>query len=88
LKIRRNMGTVQNFSKGSGSYTTGSNAYQKMMWKHDQNTNAYITPTASYAEMSIWARVLTDAELTNLYNAGAGLQLENGLPVWKEKGTA
>ena len=60
----------------------------KMMWKHDQNTNAYITPTASYAELSIWSRVLTDAELTNIYNAGAGLQLDTGLPVWTEKGTA
>jgi hypothetical protein len=89
LKIRRDAGTTENFSRlSSASYTTTANAYGEMMWKHDQDGNAYITPTASYAELSIWARVLTDAELANIYNSGAGLQLDADLPVWKERGTA
>jgi len=39
-------------------------------------------------EVAIWNRVLTNAEITKLYQSGAGLQLATGTPVWKEKGTA
>ena len=39
-------------------------------------------------ELAIWNRVLTSAEITTLYASGGGLQLDIGLPVWKEKGTA
>ena len=39
-------------------------------------------------ELAIWNRVLTSAEITTLYASGDGLQLDTGLKVWKEKGTA
>jgi len=49
--------------------------------------NVYVPPTAEYAEMSIWDRRLTDAEVLKIYNSGNGFQLDTGLDAWKEKGT-
>jgi len=86
LKITRDQGTTQQWSKTAGVFATTGDANHKLQWKHDYD-GAYITPTTSYAELSIWSRVLTDAELTTLYNSGNGFQLDTGLDVWKEKDT-
>ena len=37
------------------------------------------------AEMAVWNRVLTDAEITSLYNSGSGKEINSD--VWKEEGT-
>jgi len=39
-------------------------------------------------ELAIFERVLTDAEIIKIYNDGDGLQLDTGVKVWKERGTA
>ena len=39
-------------------------------------------------EMAIFARVLSSAEISTLYQNGDGFQLDTGLKVWKERGTA
>jgi hypothetical protein len=41
------------------------------------------------AEMSIWERVLTDAEITTLYNSGNGVRLADATQsaTWEELGT-
>ena len=41
-----------------------------------------------YSSGCVWSYCRTDAEITKLYQSGAGFQLETGLPVWKEKGVA
>ena len=43
---------------------------------------------AEIVEMSIYNTVLTDAQVTTLYNSGSGVQLDIGAKVWKEKGSA
>ena len=43
---------------------------------------------SNVCEFAIWNRVLTDAEITTLYNSGSGVQLDTGAKVWKEKGVA
>ena len=39
-------------------------------------------------EMAIFARVLSSAEISTLYQNGAGMQLDTGAKVWVERGTA
>ena len=38
--------------------------------------------------MAIFARVLSSAEISTLYQNGAGMQLDTGAKVWVERGTA
>jgi len=95
LKIHRDMGTTsptyQTANKTTNNNNSG-NASHALGFRHYTangiNDDTYIPPTASYAELSIWDRVLTDAELTKIYNSGKGMDLITGTNLWKEKGTA
>jgi len=74
---------------GSGfpmASASNSNAYQSMGFCSTQGTTRELDTIA--AELSIWNRRLTQAEVAKIYNSGAGFQLDTGLPLWVEKGTA
>jgi len=93
LKMWRDMGTTtpayQTANKGAGALESGNPSYI-LGFRHytAQGDNTYIPPTASYSELSIWDRVLTDAELDKIYNSGAGMDLVTGAKIWVERGTA
>ena len=97
LKIYRDMGTTSpayqtdnkttdNNDDGNASYALGFRHYTAAAGGNNNNT--YIPPTASYCELSIWDRTLTVAELTKIYNSGAGMDLVTGAKLWKERGVA
>jgi len=73
-KVRRDAEAIQEFSKTAGNFANSGNSEKAMEWR-TQGTYPYIPPTTSYVELSIWDRVLTDEELTTLYNSGDGFQL-------------
>ena len=91
LRIKRDAANEQTFNK-SGSNTpdalSQNTAYPLALWHDSQQSSAYIPPPKEIMELSIWDRVLTDAEITKIYNSGNGFQLETGLKVFKEKGAA
>ena len=95
LKMWRDMGTTtpayQTADKGAGALESGNPTYA-LGFRHytasGVSSNTYIPPTASYCELSIWDRVLTDAELDKIYNSGAGMDLVTGAKIWVERGTA
>ena len=93
LKMWRDMGTTtpayQTANKGAGALESGNPSYI-LGFRHytAQGDNTYIPPTASYSELSIWDRVLTDAELDKIYNSGAGMDLVTGAKIWVERGIA
>jgi len=95
LIMTRDMGTStparQTFNQ-NGSYVPDAitqNAADPLCFRQDADARGtYIPPTAEYAEMSLWSRCLTHAEITKIYNSGNGMQLDTGVDVWKEKGTA
>jgi len=64
-------------------------AYTLLCFQHgNPSTETYIPPANNTAELSIWDRVLTDAELIKIYNSGDGFNLIDGAKLWTEKGTA
>jgi len=73
-KVRRDAETIQEFSKTAGVFASTGNAVFALQFRN-QDPYWYIPPTTSYAELSIWNRVLTDEELSTLYNSGDGFQL-------------
>ena len=95
LIMTRDMGTSsparQTFNQNS-SYVPDAisqNSADPLCFRQDADQRGtYIPPTAEYSEMSIWSRCLTHAEITKIYNSGNGMQLDTGVDVWKEKGTA
>ena len=80
-------GTRETGNKNASAVASG-NAEHALFFRHNQSGSAFISDTTEFCEMSIWDRILTDAEITTLYASGGGLQLDTGLPVWTEKGTA
>jgi len=74
------------YGGGTPNTAVNDNAYQAM-YLGTKNGSAYFM-NAVYAEFSLWNRRLTPAEVTQIYNSGDGFQLDTGLAVWKEKGTA
>ena len=95
LIMTSDMGTSsparQTFNQNS-SYVPDAisqNSADPLCFRQDADQRGtYIPPTAEYSEMSIWSRCLTHAEITKIYNSGNGMQLDTGVDVWKEKGTA
>jgi len=73
-KVRRDAETIQEFSKTAGVFASTGNADHNLQFR-TQDPYMYIPATTSYAELSIWNRVLTDEELSTLYNSGNGFQL-------------
>ncbi len=89
-KICKDDGTKHTADK-HGSNTPDAitqNSVNSLGFRYRISNTAYIVPTAEYCEVSVWNRVLTDAEITQLYNSGAGFQLDTGEKIWKERGTA
>ena len=80
-------GTRETGSRNTTAVASG-NAYSALKFRHNVNGSFFIQDTTQYCEMSIWDRILTDAEITTIYNSGDGLQLDTGLKVWTERGTA
>tara|TARA_R110000787_G_scaffold280428_1_gene391143 strand:+ start:1101 stop:2429 length:1329 start_codon:yes stop_codon:yes gene_type:complete len=62
---------------------TSSNATTKMGVGAGGNSANWLG--CKVAEMSIWNRILTDAEITTLYNSGSGKVIDTN--TWKEEGT-
>ena len=54
----------------------------------NQTTQGDSEFSGKFDEISFWSRKLTTAEITMLYNSGAGMNLATGTQLWKEKGTA
>ena len=55
----------------AGNAPTDGNAYQAMYI--GMSTTSDFPCAGEFAEMSIWNRVLTDAEVTKIYNSGSGV---------------
>jgi len=95
LIMTRDMGTSsparQTFNQNGSNVPDAitQNSADPLCFRQDADQRGtYIPPTAEYAEMSLWSRCLTHAEITKIYNSGNGMQLDTGVDVWKEKGTA
>ena len=71
----------------SGNSAVNTSANTSPLFMGDEYSTSYGRLNSSTCELAIWNRVLTDAEITTLYQDGAGLQLDTGLDVWKAKGT-
>ena len=94
-KIKRDYSDANESFNKSGSNTpealSQNASYPLALFHHTTSGSggsSYIPPPKEIMELSIWDRVLTDAEITKIYNSGNGMQLETGLKVFKEKGTA
>ena len=70
MKLSVDNGTNITQTKTSNAPTDG-NAYQAMYIGMSDTTN--FPMAGEFAEMSIWSRVLTDAEVTAIYNSGSGV---------------
>jgi len=91
LKVTRDndVSTLEEYDNGSGTPNSGD-AFNPLAFQHKGATTqeTYIPDANNTTELSIWDRVLTDAEVTMIYNSGAGFDLITGAKVWVEKGTA
>ena len=72
----------------SGNSAVNTSADTSPLFMGDEYSTSYGRLNSSTCELAIWNRVLTDAEITTLYQDGAGLQLDTGIKVWTERGTA
>ena len=90
LKMSKDDGARTTANKSANACSSiSTNSDYALGFRHSpSNGSGYIPPTAQMAELSIWNRVLTDAEITTLYNSGSGFQLDTGDKVWKERNTA
>ena len=70
MKLSVDNGTNITQTKTSNAPTNG-NAYQAMYIGMSDTSN--FPMAGEFAEMSIWNRVLTDAEVTKIYNSGSGV---------------
>ena len=70
MKLSVDNGTNITQTKTSNAPTDG-NAFQAMYIGMSDSTN--FPMAGEFAEMSIWNRVLTDAEVTKIYNSGSGV---------------
>ena len=87
-KVKRDNDNAESFNKTSHNPVSG-NAKSPLCFGHvEPSTESMIPPDYAVADFSLWARVLTDAEITKIYNAGAGMDLETGVKLWVERGTA
>ena len=74
-------------ANGSGNGTTTSDCTDSLrLFSVSNSVSGELD--AEIVEMSIYNTVLTDAQVTTLYNSGSGVQLDIGAKVWKEKGSA
>ena len=78
LKVTRDGGTTENFSKTAGGFASSGTSYSKMTLRTTYaSIGSYVPPEQSFCELMIFDTVLTDAQLTRIYNAGAGRLLSN-----------
>ena len=88
MKIRKDNANLEQVTKNVNLPNSGD-ARDPIAFQHNQATwETYIPPANNTAELSIWNRVLTDAELTTIYGSGDGFNLIDGTKVWVERGTA
>ena len=83
LKISLDDGTKQTFGTNSSANNANSTFAMHVGVSGDGINDWF---HGNISEMSIWNRVLTDAEITSLYNSGSGKQISTD-SVWKEEGT-
>mgnify|MGYP001170293991 FL=1 len=90
LKMSKDDGARTTANKSANACSSiSTNSDYALGFRHSpSNGSGFIPPTAQMAELSIWNRVLTDEEITTLYNSGSGFQLDTGDKVWKERNTA
>ena len=67
----------------SGAINNGDSGEQMTIGVKPDYGEEYLD--GQITEVSIWNRILTSSEITELYNSGAGLAIGSS---WKEKGTA
>jgi len=88
LKFTRDNANLVTANNWAGGTNTPYNGNHEEAMHVGSRTGSSDSMNIYIAEMSIWNRILTDAEVTLIYNSGDGFQLDTGLAVWKEKGTA
>ena len=83
-------GTYYETKNNSSQNASNSDAPVQPYFFATQNTGGGTTgwQAGTACELAIWDRILTSAEITTLYASGDGLQLDTGLKVWTERGTA
>ena len=84
LLISVDNGTAESFNKTSNT-ASNSNAGQVARFCSDTWSGSE-SLSGNILELSIWNRILTNAELTTLYNSGSGKIIATD-PSWKEEGT-
>jgi hypothetical protein len=84
LLISVDNGTPESFNKTSNT-ASNSNAGQVARFCSDTWAGSE-SLSGNILELSIWNRILTNAELTTLYNSGSGKIIATD-PSWKELGT-
>ena len=71
-KVKRDDANLEQFTKTGNTPTNGNSGTALYVGAR----NATSLPANMYiCEVSIWSKVLTDADQTSLYNAGAGLEI-------------
>jgi len=76
LKVTRDNDDLEVFDNGSGTPNSGD-AFNPLAFGHKGATpqESFIPDANNTTELSIWNRVLTDAEVTTVYNSGNGAPL-------------
>jgi len=89
LLYYRDASLLKTTARSAGTYgpATPTNDSQGQALRLGTSTNARSPVEAEFCEFSFWSRVLTSAEISKIYNSGAGMQLDTGTTLWKEKGT-
>lgn len=72
-KIQVDDGSVTSLNKLNNSNTTSNATGSGKIARYGTLTSGYLD--GNFDEYSIWDRVLTDAEVTELYNIGEGLEI-------------
>lgn len=73
MTIKRDDANVQNATKTGNTPSSGNASHSMEIMRNTRTNSNYVN--AVIDEVSIWDRILTDTELTSLYNSGSGLEL-------------
>ena len=82
VKISIDNGTPVTGNKTSDTPSSADSAFPFNIAENCNGYGAFLD--GNLTEMSIWNRVLTDAEVTTIYNSGSGKRIGDS---WKEEGT-
>ena len=88
FKVKMNNTGLYQVNRTSHAPNSGNPAHSLHIGSNQPTWDTYVMRHFNMADLSVWNRVLTDAEITTLYASGNGKVLTVSEKSWVEKGVA